>query len=130
MLVATVACLWGGYINPLYMSSASAETSEQSSYDVGDVEVTSEVPEQLVPAYVTGGDVNVITRKDIERKNFSSLSEALKTFPLRRRDIAAANTVLHSTQSCRSTAKIISLSSWMESVWIMMPIRMQNRNLR
>lgn len=62
------------------VSKDSQEAASAKDYDLGGT-VISANRRKIKNPYTTGGDVNVITRTDIEKHNYSTIQDALKNIP-------------------------------------------------
>ncbi len=60
--------------------AASEEAAAANNYDLGGTVISAE-RRRIKNPYITGGDVNVITRSDIEKHNYSTIQDALKNIP-------------------------------------------------
>ena len=62
------------------VSKDSQEAASAKDYDLGGTVISAD-RRKIKNPYTTGGDVNVITRSDIEKHNYSTVQEALKSVP-------------------------------------------------
>ncbi len=58
----------------------SQEAASAKDYDLGGTVILAE-RRKIKNPYTTGGDVDVITRRDIEKHNYSTIQDALKNIP-------------------------------------------------
>lgn len=81
--------LYGGGVHAqgTAVSEMTAENEPSTSYTTKDIEVSGALKDPFGNVvteqsyYRTGGDVNVIDRKTLEKRHFNQLSDALKTVP-------------------------------------------------
>lgn len=63
------------------VSAQMAETTPASGRDLGETVVTGARAGIIKNPYVTGGDANIITRREIEKHNYTTIIEAIKSVP-------------------------------------------------
>lgn len=86
MLSLTVACMLMGsshaWAEEVEVRENASEAQQEENLDVYVLDDTIVRGNNIVRnPYTTGGDVNVITREDIEKHNYSDVAEALKRIP-------------------------------------------------
>ena len=59
----------------------AAQDAQEAGENLGETVVTAERRGIIKNPYTTGGDVHVITRKDIEKRNYSTIADAIKGVP-------------------------------------------------
>ncbi len=81
ILTAMIACALSVSVPYSVVIASENNSNTVNTYKLDDVNVDATKDEEVVNPYITGGDVQVIRREVIEKHNYTTIVDALKTIP-------------------------------------------------
>ena len=83
ILLATLSCtlIQTVWFADVYASDDTSSETLAQNYNLKDITVYGDSDKTIKDPYITGGDVDVISRQDIENNHYNNIEDALKTIP-------------------------------------------------